>query len=120
MNVSVGADWSYDWMHTYPMRVENVGDPLWISFHSRDSDLYDITPPRVLSLKVVSMDGETVLMDGSFIPFLNNVSVTYVVPDDDWSVVYVHVFNGDSVSRTATRVIFNGIGSRILSNFFFI
>ena len=57
VDVSPGANFTYDWMHLWPLEVQ-AGDPVWISFHSRDP-LYDSA--TTVAVRVLSSNGQTVL-----------------------------------------------------------
>lgn len=93
-----------DWMHVYPPKP-NQGDPMWITFHTQDKK-WDKTSSG--SVRIVSDSGSDIV-NGTFDVHINWCNITWVATDTKYATLLVHVHNGLTVSRTISKVIYNGM-----------
>ncbi len=92
----------FEWWHVWP-QVAVAGEPLWVSFHSRDPRWDDGEPAEV---EVETTDG--VAVSGRFAVHTAPAPLTYVTTADDGATLLVHVRNDDDVPHTLARLVVNG------------
>lgn len=95
--------WYVDWLHVYPKTVKE-GDPLWISFHTRDSSFNKEPSLALVELKTSS--GAS-LLKGNFTYKLTSCNVTYITTNANYSQLLIHIHNDNKDTRTIKTVLVN-------------
>lgn len=93
-----------DWYNVYPRNIV-AGQPVWISFHTRDT-AYDAANPPPVRVKVVTDAGDAV--DGTFPVRRPTVPFTYVTTNKTRDKLLVWLQNRDTDARTLKRLLVNG------------
>lgn len=91
-----------EWFHVWPDEL-TVGEPVWVSFHSRDP-AWDAAATGQIDVQTVS--GQAV--GGAFPVQTTPVPLTYVTTTTDRSSYLLHVRNGDSKAHSVSRILVNG------------
>jgi hypothetical protein len=105
------ADWALDWFRIEPQAVLNTGDPIWVSFHSRQA-IWD--QQNVASLSI-SCPGGANLLNGTFPVAVPWVALTWLTSYTDiiTGSASVHVFlkhqNTSVAPQVANQVLINGV-----------
>lgn len=112
LNMSTGLNpdsWAADWVRVEPINGLTAGQPFWISLHTRvkswDAARASGDMARIL---VMSADGSTALVNGSFPVQVPTARVTWVTTYANRSVLHVFLHNDGQQGVTATRVRVNG------------
>jgi hypothetical protein len=92
-----------EWFHVWPEAVA-VGDPIWVSFHSRDAAWDGKTKA---SLKVTLKGGGAAIV-GSFPVQQTKIPLTYVTTSADLKTLLIHVKNEDTTPHTLKRLVVQG------------
>lgn len=99
------ASWSFDWLRVEPVMITSPGEPVWVSFHSRQA-VWDSRE----SAELLVTCGDNAVLNGSFPVVAPTVIVTWVTVANDTSsapvvVIYVkHVDANATSPQTATMV----------------
>jgi desulfoferrodoxin (superoxide reductase-like protein) len=96
--------WYVDWLHVYPMAMQ-AGEPIWISFHTRDTSFNK--EPNQMPIELQTSSG-TSLFKGNFLVQLTSCNISYITVTSDYATLLVHVHNGyTDASRTIKTVLVN-------------
>lgn len=94
--------WLVDWLHVYPTNLTK-GQPVWISFHTRNTAFDTITSS---TFELQTTDSQ-VAVNGKFAVVLNWCNITYVTTTTNYSSLLIHVHNGYTSTRTIQKVLLN-------------
>lgn len=107
--------WYVDWLHVYPKTVKE-GDPLWISFHTRQTQYNDIIlityayrdssfnkEPSLALVELKTSSGAS-LLKGNFTYKLTSCNVTYITTNANYSQLLIHIHNDNKDTRTIKTV----------------
>jgi hypothetical protein len=94
----------FEWVHVWPRKGLKAGDPIWVTFHSRDAK-WD----SAASVPVTVETTEGKALEGVIPVAPARVAITYVTTTQDRSTVVIHLKNVDKVPHTIARVVVDGL-----------
>lgn len=92
-----------EWFHVWPTTVA-VGDPLWVTFHSRNA-AWD---SKATATVEVALQGGGTALAGSFAVQPTKVPLTYVTTSADRKTLLIHLQNEDTAPHTLQRLLVRG------------
>lgn len=98
------AEWAFDWLRVEPPIVKAAGEPVWVSFHSRQA-VWDSRTSASIDIKC----GASTLLNGTFPVVIPAVAVTWVTIANDTSgspaVVISIKHQSETVSAQTAKMV---------------